>query len=492
MDKMKITFLNPPFLKHFSRSQRSPAVTKSGTLYYPMWLAYAAAFADKRGYEIDLIDAPADGFDLEYVINRIRNFLPRLVVVDTSTPSIYNDVKVCESLKKVLPEVFTILVGTHVSALPEESLKLSDSVDAVAIGEYDYTVIEVAEVVSKKGDLGTVRGIFYCKSKEVICNEKRPFIEDLDEIPFVSTIYKKFLKMESYFNPNALYPMVTITTSRGCPFQCTFCVYPQTMMGHRFRVRSVENVVDEIEYIVGSFHGVKAIFFEDDTLTINRKRCIELSELIIKRRIKISWTANARVGLDFEAMKKMKEAGCRCLCVGFESGNQLILDNMKKAIKLEEMFQFMKDAKKAGLLIHGCFMAGLPEETKETLKETLELAKRLKPDTVQFYPVMVYPGTEAYDWYKERKLITTDDFSKWLTPKGLHNTVIRTEGLSSEELVKLCDEARRAFYLRPTYLLYKTKQSMRNPQEMKRNLKSARIFMKYLIKGSDIDSKNCR
>jgi len=486
MDKMKITFLNPPFLKHFSRSQRSPAVTKSGTLYYPMWLSYAAAFADKKGYEIDLIDAPADGFDLEYVINRIRNFSPRLVVVDTSTPSIYNDVKICESLKEVLPEVFILLVGTHVSALPEESLELSDSVDAVAIGEYDYTVIELAEVISKKGDLETVKGICFRKSKEVICNEKRPFIEDLDEISFVSTIYKRFLKIGNYFNPNALYPMVTITTSRGCPFKCTFCVYPQTLMGRRFRLRSLENVAAEMEYIVENFPQARAIFFEDDTLTVNKQRCLQLSEAIIGKGIKISWTANARVGLDFETMKKMKDAGCRTLCVGFESGSQLILNNMKKNIRLEEMFQFMKDAKKAGLLIHGCFMAGLPGETKETLKETLELAKRLKPDTVQFYPVMVYPGTEAYDWYKERKLITTDDFSKWLTPKGLHNTVIRTEGLSSEELVRFCDEARRAFYLRPTYLLYKAKQSVKDSQEMKRNLKSARTFIQYLLKGSDI------
>lgn len=482
---MKISFLNPPFLKKYSRSQRSPAVTKSGTLYFPMWLSYAAALADKEGYDIDLIDAPASGFDLESVINRIKGFSPGLLVVDTSTPSIYHDVKVCESLKEVMPKVFILLVGTHVSALPEKSLRLSNAVDAVAIGEYDNTVIELAEVLGKKRDIGTVKGICYRNSKEVICNEKRPFIEDLDEIPFVSTIYKRFLKIENYFNPNALYPMVTITTSRGCPFRCTFCVYPQTLMGRRFRLRTIENVVAEMEYIVKNFPKAKAIFFEDDTLTVNKQRCIQLSEVIIKKELKISWTANARIGLDFEAMKKMKEAGCRCLCVGFESGSQLILDNMKKAIKLEEMYKFMDDAKKAGLLIHGCFMAGLPGETKETLKETLELAKKLKPDTVQFYPVMVYPGTEAYEWYKERKLISTDDFSKWLTPKGLHNTVIRTEGLSSEELVKFCDDARRAFYLRPNYLFYKIKQSVKNPQEMKRNIKSARTFVQYLLKGSD-------
>jgi len=355
----------------------------------------------------------------------------------------------------------------------------------VAMGEYDNTVIELAEVLDRQSDLGTVKGICYRKSTEVIRNEMRSFIEDLDEIPFVSTIYKRFLKIENYFNPNALYPMVTITTSRGCPFKCTFCVYPQTLMGRRFRLRSIENVVAEMEYIVQNFPQAKAIFFEDDTLTVNKQRCIQLSETMIKKGIKISWTANARVGLDFETMKKMKKAGCRCLCVGFESGSQLILDNMRKAIKLEEMYKFMGDAKKSGLLIHGCFMAGLPGETRKTLKETLELAKKIKPDTVQFYPVMVYPGTEAYEWYRERNLISTDDFSKWLTPKGLHNTVIRTEELSSEDLVKFCDDARRRFYLRPHYLLYKLKQSARNFQEMKRNLKSARTFVKYLLKGSD-------
>ena len=489
---MNIAFLNPPFLKRFSRPQRSPAVTKSGTLYYPMWLSYAAALADQQGYPIDLIDVPAEGMGLEHVIHRMRDFSPGLIVVETSTPSIYNDAKVCETLKTALPEAFLLLVGTHVSALPEESLHLSNSIDAVAIGEYDDTVIELAEAIRDKKDIGTVRGICYRKATKPVRTEKRPFIEDLDRIPFVSTIYKRFLKIENYFNPNALYPMVTITTSRGCPFRCTFCVYPQTLMGRRFRLRSVENVVDEMEYIVKHFPQAKAIFFEDDTLTVNKQRCIQLSEAILKRGIKISWTANARVGLDLETMKKMKASGCRSLCVGFESGSQGILDKMKKSIKLREMFDFMRDAKKAGLLIHGCFMAGLPGETSETLKETLTLAKRLGPDTAQFYPVMVYPGTEAYDWYKERNLIATDDFSKWLTPRGLHNTVIRTEGLSSEEIVRFCDNARREFYLRPRYLLYKLKQTLADPAERTRNLKSARTFVKHLIRGSDIEAKRGR
>jgi radical SAM superfamily enzyme YgiQ (UPF0313 family) len=492
MEKMNIAFLNPPFHRKFSRSQRSPAVTKSGTLYYPMWLSYAAAIADNKGYGIDLIDAPADGLDLEYVLQRLKKSSPGLIVVDTSTPSIFNDIHVCEKIKEILPDTFILLVGTHVSALPADSLKLSTSVNAVAAGEYDYTVIDIAEMIKNKGVLKDIKGICYHNSSEVLCNERRPLIENLDEIPFVSRIYKRFLKTENYFNPNALYPMVTITTSRGCPFHCIFCVYPQTMMGHKMRVRSVANVVDEIEYIANFFLEASAIFFEDDTFTAIKKRCMEISNEIIRRHIKISWTANARADLDYETMKVMREAGCRCLCVGFESGSQTLLDNIKKKIHVDKMMQFMSDARKAGILIHGCFIVGHPGETRETMQQTLELAKRLNPDTAQFYPIMVYPGTEAYEWYKERGLILTEDFSKWLTPGGLHNTVVKAENLSAEEMVRFCDYARREFYLRPRYLLYKTKQVITNPHELKRNLKSAKTFLKYLIKGSDLEQhKSC-
>ncbi len=483
---MKILLLNPPFLKKFSRPQRSPAVTKSGALYFPMWLSYAAGVLEKEGFDVDLIDAPADGYDLDYCIERAKGFSPNLIVLDTSTPSIYNDVEVAGKLKDEFPEAFVILVGTHVSALPDETLKMDKRIDAVAQYEYEWTLLDLVRTLDKRGDLKNVPGIIFRDNDRVIHNPARQYIEDLDGLPFVSAVYKKFLKIENYFNPNALYPMVTITTSRGCPFKCTFCVYPQVLMGRGSRLRSVENVVHEMEYIVEHFPKAKAIFFEDDTLTVNKKRCKELSELIIQRGIRISWTANARVGLDLETMRLMKKAGCRSLCVGFESGSQKILDNMKKNIRLEEMGTFMADAKKAGILIHGCFMAGLPGETKETLNQTLEIAKKLNPDTVQFYPVMVYPGTDAYTWYEEKGLIRTKDFSKWLTPEGLHNTVISTETLSSEELVRFCDEARRRFYLRPSYILNKFTQMVTNPREIRRIFKAARTFIKYLFKGSDI------
>jgi len=483
---MKVLLLNPPFLKNFSRSQRSPAVTKSGTLYFPMWLAFATGLLEKKGHTVDLIDAPADGHDMDYVFKRARDFQPGLIVVDTSTPSIANDVNVAASLKDAFPKSFIVLVGTHVSALPEETLALSAKVDAVARGEYDHTLLELAGALDSGKPVREVAGLLLRENGNPVATAARPPIEDLDGIPFVSSVYKKFLNFKNYFNPNALFPMVTITTSRGCPYQCIFCVYPQTMMGHRVRLRSVANVVDELEYIVKNFPGVKSVFFEDDTFAAIKKRCIEISEEIIRRGIKISWSINARADLDYETLKIMKAAGCRCMCVGFESGSPMLLENIKKKITVDGMPRFVEAARKAGILVHGCFIVGHPGETRETMQQTLDLAIRLSPDTVQFYPIMVYPGTAAYDWYKQRGLITTDDFAKWLTPGGLHNTVVRTEALTGEDLVRFCDHARREFYLRPGYVFYKLKQSLRDPQEMRRTVKSARTFIKYLFKGSDV------
>ncbi|MEO5357364.1 MAG: B12-binding domain-containing radical SAM protein [Nitrospirae bacterium YQR-1] len=488
MKNFKITFLNPPYLEKFSRSQRSPAVTKSGTLYFPMWLSLACALADREGFTVDLIDAPASGTTRESALQRLKQFAPGLIVVDTSTPSIHNDIRFCEEIKTALPDSYITLVGTHVSALPEDCLNLSESIDAIAIGEYDNTIVDLANALTAGTGTFNIAGIAYRHNRKFIFTASRPPIEDIDGLPHVSPIYKRFLNIEHYFNPNALYPMVTITTTRGCPHECVFCVYPQTLMGHKLRMRSVENVLDEMQYITENFPNARAVFFEDDTFTVNKKRCVEISEGIIKRGINISWTANARATLDYETMRVMKEAGCRCLCVGFESGSQEMLDNIKKKIKIEQSEAFMSEARKAGILIHGCFMTGLPGETKETMNETLVLAKRLNPDTVQFYPMMIYPGTEAYKWFDERGYITTDDFSKWLTPGGLHNTVIRTESLTSAELVRFCDNARRQFYLRPNYMFYKLRQVLNDPEERKRTFKSARTFFKYLIRGSDISS----
>ncbi len=483
---MRVLFLNPPYpQRHFSRPQRSPAVTKSGTLYFPYWLAHAAAVIDeKTPHDMYFIDSPADDLDFDQTMAKIREFKPDVMVLDTSTASIYNDVKVVEDIKKEFPNCFALLVGTHVSALPEESLRLSKSVQAIARQEYDYIVRDLVDCLASKGDIANVKGLTYWAGDEVKHTPPMPYIEDLDELPFVAHVYKKFLKIENYFNPNALYPMVTIITGRGCPYRCTFCVYPQTLTGHSYRLRSVQNVVDEMEIIQKYWPHNKAVFFEDDTLTADKARTIALSQEIIKRGLKVSWTCNTRADQDYETLQWMAKSGCRMICTGFEAGNQQVLRNMKKGIKVEMMHRFVREAQKAGIMVHGCFLAGLPGETKETLKETLELAKSLNPDTAQFYPVMVYPGTEAYEYFKQRDQIATKTFNDWVTADGLHNSVVRTEHLTERELVEWCDEARREFYLRPEYIAYKLKQSIKNPAEFQRNFKGASKLAKYLVRGS--------
>ncbi|MCX7919058.1 MAG: B12-binding domain-containing radical SAM protein [bacterium] len=486
---MKIWLLNPPFLKKFSRPQRSPAVTKSGTLYYPLWLAYATGVLAEAGYEVELIDAPAAGLDLPQVLERAKIYQPNLIVLDTSTPSIYNDIAVAEKLKEVVPNTRIALVGTHVTALPEQTLELSEKIDYILRGEYEYTLLDLVRLLDDSSNfelrnLNSILGLTYRQNGKIFHTPERPLINDLDKLPFVSKIYKKFLRIEDYFNPNALYPMVTIVSGRGCPNNCIFCVYPQTVNGRQYRYRSIDNVVAEMEYIQQTFPQVKSIFFEDDTLTANPVRCRELADLIQQKKLRIPWTANARADVDFETLQHLKRGGCRQLCVGFESGNQDILNRIRKGLTIDRAKQFMADARKVGILIHGCFMAGNPGETKETLQQTLEYAKELNPDTVQFYPVMVYPGTEAYQWYKAQGYLSTEDYRQWLTCEGLHNCVINLPGLTKTELVIFCDHARRQFYLRPKYIFYKLKQMVIHPQEIRRTLKSLRTFVKYLLFGS--------
>jgi anaerobic magnesium-protoporphyrin IX monomethyl ester cyclase len=497
---MRVLFLNPPFLSRhgkFSREQRSPAVTKSGTFYYPMWLCYAAGLLEKNGFEVKIIDAPAKRIDTESVLSSAKNFSPELTIVDTSTPSIYNDVDVAAKVKK-LTNSFTVLVGTHPSALPEDTLKINTSVDAAVRKEYEYTVSELASLIKKgipnKEELKKIDGISFRCNDNIIHNKDREFVEDLDALPFVSEVYKKYLDYRDYFYAHSRYPIITLITGRGCPYHCVYCLYPQTFNGHKLRYRSIKNVVDEIEYCLNNFPDLKEIMFEDDTLTANKKRVVEFAEEILKRGLKFKWSANSRADVDLDTMIILKKAGARLFCVGIESGDQAVLDSMKKNLTVDRIKRFFRDAKRAGILIHGCFLVGNPGETKETLRKTLEFALELNPDTAQFFPIMIYPGTKAYNWAKDNNYLTTKNFDEWLSPEGLHNCVISRPGLSNYELVEFCDEARRRFYIRPSYIAKKIIQSFSNLQEFKRLSKGALTLSKYIFKTSPGKSKkdcNC-
>jgi len=478
---MRILMLNPPFLPKFSRTSRSPAVTKGGTIYYPIWLAYATGVLEEAGHQVQLIDAPARGYDLTYILQRMEKFKPQMIVVDTSTPSIYNDVKVAEALKDAT-KAFTVLVGTHVSALPEQTLKISPKIDAVARKEYDYTLRELAQFLEAGRRLTTVKGLTYRIGNKTISNPDRPFIEDLDALPFVSAVYKRHLNIEDYFYAANLHPVVTILGGRGCVYRCAFCVWPQVLSGHQYRMRSPENIADELEFIKKELPQAREVFFEDDTGTVNKDHLLTLCKLIKERKLDVTWSTNARADIPLDVLKEMKSAGCRLLCVGYESGSQEVLDKVHKGTTLEKIKQFADDTKRAKIMVHGCFILGLPYDTPETVEKTIEFAKQLEQDTAQFYPIMVYPGTEAYEWSKEKGYLLTEDYSKWLTPEGWHNCMVSRPGMSNEYLVRTCDDARARFYLRPKYILKRMKQSATDTDEAKRTAKSGKTFFNYLVK----------
>lgn len=481
---MKILMLNPPFLPKFSRFSRSPAVTKSGTIYYPLWHAYATGVLDKAGFDVTLIDAPASGVTREQTIERARAMAPSLVVLYTSTPSIYNDVAIAGEIKSAVPGSFVVLTGPHVTALPEESLALDERVDAVARGEYDLTLAELAEKLSKGEPVDGVKGVTIRTPKGIKTNPARALISDLDSLPFVSEVYKKHLDIKDYFYAHCRFPVISIFTSRGCSARCNFCVYPEQMFGRRQRQRSPASIVAEFEYIERELPEVKEVLIDDDTFSFKEAHTAEFAKLMIERGIKLPWTVECRATLSYETMELMKRAGCRLIVVGFESADDTVLKNMKKGLTVERMRRFVKDARRAGVMIHACFMAGNIGETRQTLEKSLAFAQEINADTCQFFPLMVYPGTEVYDWAKEKGYLTTTDFRQWLTEDGMHNCVVSTPALSAAELVSFCDFARKRYYLGPRYLGTKLWRVLKKPEEMKKTLKSARTFSRYLLKSS--------
>lgn len=479
---MKILMLNPPFLPKYSRFSRSPAVTKSGTIYFPIWHAYATGLLEQHGHQVRLVDAPAEGLEREDCYKITKEFSPDMVVVYTSTPSIFNDVEIAGHIKDLRPASFIVLAGPHVSALPEESLNMDGRIDAVARREYDMTLVELASILPNRDELEKVKGLTFRKKKKIITNPDRDFIQNLDSLPFVSAVYKRHLNIKNYFYAHTRNPVVSFFAGRGCPNRCFFCVYPQVMFGHKYRHRSPENIVEELEYIKNELSEVKEVLIDDDNFTVDQEHVLNICDLIIQKKLKITWTVETRVDLKYDVMVKMKKAGCRLFVPGFESGEQRILDNINKRTTINQSSEFCKNAKKAGVRIHGCFMVGNKGETKETMKKTLEFAKKLNLDTVQFFPLMIYPGTKAYSWAQENSYICADSYRNWLTGEGLHNCVINTDKLSAKELVEFCDKARREFYLRPTYIIRKILDLIINPSEIMRTIKAARVLSKYIFR----------
>jgi radical SAM superfamily enzyme YgiQ (UPF0313 family) len=481
---MRIYFLNPPFLPHFVRCGRwQGASARSGGMDYPKWLAYATGVAEQSFEHVRLADAPARKWDYSEVIEDVQKFKPDLLVVDSNFSSLENDIQITESLKNAIGNVTTVLVGPPVSQFADEILS-HEGIDLIASFEFDFTIKEIAEALRDGTDFTDIKGISYKKEGQIIHNPIRPYTtsEDLDSMPFVSDVYKRHLDIKDYFLSQSLYPEVQIFTGRGCPNRCTFCSWPVTLMGKKYRSRSAKNIVDEFEYIAKKLPEVKEIFIEDDSFTISTKLVRDVCQELIRRKINIVWSCNSRATLDYETLKLMKNAGCRLVIVGYESGSDETLLTIKKGVNTQQMRSFTKSAKKAGLLVHGDFIIGLPGETKETAEQTLQFIKELKPHILQVAVATPLPGTEFYNYVKEKGYITIDDLKDSIDENGYQKCIISYPDFTKNDIEFYVDKALKSYYLSPSFVPVAFSNVLRRNgiHELESMFKSAGTFLKYI------------
>lgn len=474
---MKVLIINEPYVKGFNRTQRWAARTRGRVLRAPDWLAYATAVLEDADIETKLFDFPAMDWNKEDLRQLVRREAPDFVVLDSTTPSIYSDIE-CAAICKEESGAHVIMVGPHVSALPEQTLRLADGVvDVVCVGEYDLTVLDV---VRNFDDLSGVKGIGYCgENGSPILTQARPLLEDLDSLPFPAWHHLDLMK---YFDGGKLYPYIDIFSGRGCPHNCIFCLWPQVMHGKRVRLRSPSKVVDEIEHDIELCPQVAKggeFFFEDDTFTLVKSNAMAICEEILRRGLKITFSVNARADTaDEELFLLLKRAGCRELLVGFESGDPNILSAIKKKETVQDAVRFMEIANKTKIHVHGCFVLGLPGETRQSMERTIQFALDLGLHTAQFSAAVPYPGTSYFDYCRENRLLKTENWDDWLAD-GEQAAVIDHPGLDHKEVREAVDRGLRKFYFRPTYMIKFLFQT-RSKSDLYRKLRGAKNFLSYL------------
>jgi hopanoid biosynthesis associated radical SAM protein HpnJ len=391
-------------------------------------------------------------------------------VLFTSTPGFPGDIRLAQTIKDANPKIKIAFVGPHVSVLPERSLKDCPALDFVARKEFDYAVVDYAH----GKPLDQILGISYLKNGAVVHNPDAPQIQDLDALPHVTDIYRRDLDVRRYNVPFLLNPFVSLYTTRGCPAQCTFCLWPQTLSGHPWRKRSTDDVAREMAKAKEYWPYVKEFFFDDDTFNIQKARTVELCAKL--KPLKLTWSCTSRVTTDFETLKAMKEAGCRLLIVGYESGDQQILKNIKKGATVERARQFTKDCHKLGLVIHGDFILGLPGESRETIKNTISFAKELDVETIQVSVAHAYPGTELYDYAVKNGFMVGDN--KMVDEGGHQLAHVQYPGLPAEEILSSVHRFYDEYYFRPKAVFRILKRAAFDSNDRKRLYKEAKAFLK--------------
>ena len=468
---MRSLFLHPPSYEGFDggAGSRYQARREVRSFWYPTWLAQPAALVS----DSKLVDAPAAGLSLDDVLPLAKQF--ELAVLHTSSPSFPGDVQVAEALKRENPDLLIGLVGAKVAVEPERSLLASPAIDFVAREEFDFTIKEVAE----GRPLATIDGLSYRDAKgRVVHTPARAILENMDLLPFVTGVYKRDLRVEDYFIGYLKHPYVSLYTGRGCRSKCTFCLWPQTVGGHRYRTRSPEHVLEEVALIPTYFPQVQEVFFDDDTFTDNAPRAEEIARGLGK--LGITWSRNAKANVPYDTLKVLRDNGLRLLLVGYESGNQEILNNIKKGIRLDIARRFTRDCRALGITIHGTFILGLPGETRETIRQTIEFATEINPHTIQVSIAAPYPGTYLYNQAKERGWLLEDDDAHLVNDRGVQTSALSYRHLSSTEIFDSVETFYKRFYFRAGKIAELVTEMARSPQMLKRRLREGVEFVQFL------------
>jgi len=467
---MRTLFLQAPSFDGFDggAGARYQMRREVQSFWYPTWLAQPAALVNGS----KLIDAPPHRMKFKDVAPQATS--RDLVVLHTSTPSFSADVKVAEALKALKPTLKIGMIGAKVAVEPEASLKASRAIDFVARNEFDFTIKEVAE----GRDFDRVAGLSWRNANDVVVhNVDRAVLEDMDALPFVTPVYKRDLVIENYFGGYLKHPYISFYTGRGCKSRCTFCLWPQTIGGHKYRTRSVGNVIEELTWAQKAFPQVKEFFFDDDTLTDNLPRVEALAREIGK--LGIVWSCNAKANVPRSTLKVLKDNGLRLLLVGYESGNQKILHNIKKGMRLDVAKRFAKDCRELGIITHGTFILGLPGETKETIEETIRFAVEINPHTIQVSLAAPYPGTVLHEQALENHWLV-DENADLLTERGTQVASLSYPHLSHTEIFQSVDDFYKRFYFRAPKIAAIANEMIRSPEVLRRRLREGVEFFRFL------------
>ena len=440
---MKTLITNPPWVTPdrvgfrsnvrwpFTVSKKDWEAKGRPSYHFPIYQAYAASILQKNGLEVGVIDCSVDAMGTVSYLKALELASPNIIVIEVATASFAADIEIIEQVKKKFGKPI-VLIGPHSTIFHEAIMQQYDFIDYIARGEYEYTLLDLVQTLSNGGSLEDVPGLTWTSNGQVRVNPQRPFMEDLDEIPFPA---RDLYEWQRYHEPTYLsLPWITLISSRGCPYRCIFCSWPQTMYGQKYRTRSARNVVDEIEICVKKYKPGE-FFFDDDTFALSKRHVLSICNEILRRNVKILWSCMGRVDtVDREMLNAMYRAGCRKIKFGVETGSPAIMETIKKGIDLDVVEEKFRLAKECGLEVHGTFMIGLPGETRDTVYETIKLAKKLPNDSLQFSIATPFPGTEFYAMCEENGWLVT---SEWANFDGNFGAVMSYPQLTKDEMEEM-------------------------------------------------------